>query len=472
MTGLLLLGAAWTARHRPRGETPELYRTWFYAASGILSVRGPLVWFCAMIDRVRSPVLAPALAVVAVVLTLSTGPLRLPLLPSLGQFWFVSALVYWFTHHGALSLPDAVANRAPWWSPLTIIASALVLGRWWRSGALTEFGAWSLLGATFSRVLDAVGAVLVLAAAVWPWCSFEVWLLVAPLLAVGVVLAARFLHDEVLGLSSQLLVLAGAAALIHAYVAPPMPRGAMALAATVAPVLFAMLGKRFAGSLAAKAQRPVADAAIFYEILSVLLLAIWVFEYIPRAWQPFALAIAAVLPLVATRFGAALRLFYFVAFATVSLSVFWFYLPALDRALWQNLAAFVVLALPFEWARRNGGMDDVPAHPLRAAFLAAFALSGWRWISVLAWEKGGFYLAAAWALYAAALLAIGLATRERVYRLAGFGILAATLIRVTIFDAWRLGVAYRMISFIVLGAVLMTVGFLYNRYQDKLKEWL
>ncbi len=115
---------------------------------------------------------------------------------------------------------------------------------------------------------------------------------------------------------------------------------------------------------------------------------------------------------------------------------------------------------------------EVPSHPLRAIFLAAFALSGWRWVSVQVWERGGFYLAASWAVYAAVLLAIGLATRERVYRLAGFAILAATLIRVTIFDAWRLGVAYRMISFIVLGAVLMTVGFLYNRYQDKLKEWL
>ena len=99
-------------------------------------------------------------------------------------------------------------------------------------------------------------------------------------------------------------------------------------------------------------------------------------------------------------------------------------------------------------------------------------LTGWRWVSSATGTKGGFYLAAAWAVYAAVLLGIGLAVRERIYRLAGFAILAATLIRVTIFDAWRLGVAYRMISFIVLGAVLMIVGFLYNRYQDKLKEWL
>jgi uncharacterized membrane protein len=472
VTGIFLLAAAWTARHRPRGETPELYPTWFGVASGILSVLGPLVWFSAMIDRVGAPVLAPALAVVAVVLTLGTGPLRLPLLPSLGQVWFASALVAWFSHHGALSRPDAVAHLAPWWSPLVIIGAGLVLGRWWRSGALTEFEAWSLLGVTFSRALDAVGTVLILAAAVWPWCSFEAWLLVAPLLAVGVVLAARFLHDEVLGLSSQILVLAGAAALIHSYVSPPLPAAALAVVASVAPVLFAVLGKRFAGALAERAQRTIADAAIFYEFLSVLLLAIWIFEYIPRASQPLALALAAVIPLVANRFGVALRPFYFVAFATVSLFAFWFYLPPHDRSAWQNLAAFIVLALPFEWARRNGGMDDVPSQPLRAVFLAAFALSGWRWVSVLVWEKGGFYLAAAWAVYAAALLAIGLATRERVYRLAGFGILAATLIRVTLFDAWRLGVAYRMVSFMVLGAVLMTVGFLYNRYQDKLKEWL
>ena len=99
-------------------------------------------------------------------------------------------------------------------------------------------------------------------------------------------------------------------------------------------------------------------------------------------------------------------------------------------------------------------------------------MTGWRWVSTGNWENSGFYLAAAWAVYAAVLLGLGLAVRERVYRLAGFGILAATLIRVTIFDAWRLGVAYRMVSFIVLGAVLMIVGFLYNRYQDKLKEWL
>ncbi len=217
----------------------------------------------------------------AVVLTLATGPLRLPLLPSLGQLWFFSALVYWFYHHGALSLPDAVAHRAPWWSPLAMIGAALVLGRWLKSGALAEFGAWSLLGVTFSRALDAIGAVVILAAAVWPWCSFEAWLLVAPLLAVGVVLVARFLHDEVLGLSSQILVLAGAAALIHSYVSPPLPAMAVALIASMAPVLFAVLGRRFAGALAEKAQRPIADAAIFYEILSVLLLAIWIFRVHP-----------------------------------------------------------------------------------------------------------------------------------------------------------------------------------------------
>ncbi len=256
MTGILLLAAAWTARHRPRGETPELYPNWFSFASGLLTFLGPLVWFCAMIDRAGMPVLAPALAVMAVVITLATGPLRLSLLPALGQLWFVSAVLYWFSHHGALSLSEAVAHRAPWWSPAVVLASALLLGRWWKTEAVTEFGAWPFLGQVFCRIVAAIGAVLILAASVWPWCSFEVWLVVAPLLAIGVVLTARLLHDEVLGLCSQLLVFAGAAALVHSYVSPPHSHAAIRLVRVVGPSGLCRAGQTLRGK--SGCERPAA----------------------------------------------------------------------------------------------------------------------------------------------------------------------------------------------------------------------
>jgi uncharacterized membrane protein len=39
-------------------------------------------------------------------------------------------------------------------------------------------------------------------------------------------------------------------------------------------------------------------------------------------------------------------------------------------------------------------------------------------------------------------------------------------------DVWGLELVYRVISFMVLGVVLLVIGFLYTRYQDKIREWL
>lgn len=44
--------------------------------------------------------------------------------------------------------------------------------------------------------------------------------------------------------------------------------------------------------------------------------------------------------------------------------------------------------------------------------------------------------------------------------------------RALIFDAWELETIYRIASFFALGVVLLVLGFIYNRYQEKIKEWL
>jgi uncharacterized membrane protein len=43
---------------------------------------------------------------------------------------------------------------------------------------------------------------------------------------------------------------------------------------------------------------------------------------------------------------------------------------------------------------------------------------------------------------------------------------------VIVVDVWRLETIYRVLSFMALGLVLMVLGFIYNKYQEKLKEWL
>jgi uncharacterized membrane protein len=43
---------------------------------------------------------------------------------------------------------------------------------------------------------------------------------------------------------------------------------------------------------------------------------------------------------------------------------------------------------------------------------------------------------------------------------------------VVVFDVWKLETVYRILSFLALGVVLLVLGFIYNKYQAKFKEWL
>ena len=54
----------------------------------------------------------------------------------------------------------------------------------------------------------------------------------------------------------------------------------------------------------------------------------------------------------------------------------------------------------------------------------------------------------------------------------GLAILTCALGRVVIVDVWRLETVYRILSFAALGVVLLVLGFIYNKYQEKLRQWL
>ena len=77
-----------------------------------------------------------------------------------------------------------------------------------------------------------------------------------------------------------------------------------------------------------------------------------------------------------------------------------------------------------------------------------------------------------WAGLAALLFAAGFALRERMHRWLGLGILACAVGRVFLNDVWKLDQIYRILSFIALGVVLLGLGFIYNKYQDKIRQWL
>jgi len=81
-------------------------------------------------------------------------------------------------------------------------------------------------------------------------------------------------------------------------------------------------------------------------------------------------------------------------------------------------------------------------------------------------------LAATWAITGTVLLLIGLALKSRCFRLIALLILLASLGHLMLIDLVKLEALPRILSFMTLGIGLLALGFVYNRYQERLKQIL
>ena len=70
------------------------------------------------------------------------------------------------------------------------------------------------------------------------------------------------------------------------------------------------------------------------------------------------------------------------------------------------------------------------------------------------------------------VFAAGLTLRERIYRLGGFTILGLALGRLFLFDVWKFDSLFRIISFLVLGAALLALSFVYHRFSEAFRKYL
>jgi uncharacterized membrane protein len=75
-------------------------------------------------------------------------------------------------------------------------------------------------------------------------------------------------------------------------------------------------------------------------------------------------------------------------------------------------------------------------------------------------------LSVLWALYASILIGVGILKRIRGARLLGILLLGATVLKVFLVDLSALQTFYRIISFIVLGLLLLAVSYSYNRFRN------
>ncbi len=81
--------------------------------------------------------------------------------------------------------------------------------------------------------------------------------------------------------------------------------------------------------------------------------------------------------------------------------------------------------------------------------------------------QGQVALSVLWAILGVAAFMYGIRSKARDIRLAGLALLAAATTKVFLFDLAALDVAYRVISFVVLGVVLLSSAWLWQRAQPK-----
>jgi uncharacterized membrane protein len=156
--------------------------------------------------------------------------------------------------------------------------------------------------------------------------------------------------------------------------------------------------------------------------------------------------------------------------------------PVANLRFLTGLAITAVYAL---YARTLGarGLPAARVQPLRAGAVAAVALFLLWHLSVeivllplegvapgevtMAHHMG---LSILWTLYAFAAMGVGLQRRHGALRFGAIGLFALTVLKVFVVDLGRLDAGYRILSFVVLGGLLILASFLYTRYRERLSS--
>jgi uncharacterized membrane protein len=73
-----------------------------------------------------------------------------------------------------------------------------------------------------------------------------------------------------------------------------------------------------------------------------------------------------------------------------------------------------------------------------------------------------------WSVFGVGLMLVGVWMRRKVYRVSAICLLIATVLKVLAFDTAEVSTPYRILSCLVLGAILVAVSFLYHRFSERL----
>ena len=458
--GLMAFNAFWSHRRNPESKTSVR------PAPAFFSLLALTCWLATTWYNSRPENFPLALAVEALALTLSIYVLRIRELALFGQGYLLLGQCVWLVH---FALPGVTP---PWWNPALMIALTLGLSHWWQRQKVLAEGTelkWLLQG------LYALALIGVVYSWLEPRVGAPVWLALASLLAVGITAYGVFTRAWLLAVCGQIFLLISAGQ-FAVQLFQNKPEWYFPLAPIAALGLFsASTVGWFQRDAQAKetVRQPLLQIALLYRWAALVMSLWWVNEYIPARERIWVLALLGLLAFL----GAGWRrnseaLLFSAAFSLSGLGLFWVPLHGATTVYWPNLLAILAWLGQQRAARHLPGRYNLDAR-VHGAMIVLGGLSLWlllyRW---LCQNASGFYLTASWSGLALVLFTCGMVLRERMYRWVGLGVLASALGRVFLFDVWKLETLYRILSFMVLGIVLLVLGFIYNKYQEKFKEWL
>jgi hypothetical protein len=142
-----------------------------------------------------------------------------------------------------------------------------------------------------------------------------------------------------------------------------------------------------------------------------------------------------------------------------------------------SAVAVLLACLPFAFRvrdRQKGQALRIPwvsaiiRHPEQFMFFAPVLLL----TLMLALKMRAGMVTVAWGIEGVLIVLLALAVNERSYRLTGLVLLLVCVGKILLRDAWGLAPRDRYITFIILGAALLLVSFLYSKYREAIRQFL
>ena len=109
-------------------------------------------------------------------------------------------------------------------------------------------------------------------------------------------------------------------------------------------------------------------------------------------------------------------------------------------------------------------------HPEQFMFFAPIALL----TLMLAIKMRAGMVTVAWGVEALSIMIFAFVIKERSFRLTGFLLLIASFGKILLLDMWSGAWTWRdrYVTFVIVGVAMVSASFLYNKYSEKIRQFL